>query len=133
MEENKSYLECKKCFYKCNKKKDMLKHLNKKKPCIRILESYKYKDEELYELSLVRENKVLKSSICDKCNKNFYNSSNLKRHLEKKCNKEIKDIYEGCFLIPNERKTYANVFCNGNWKVFTEFLKSYSKFSRLIA
>jgi hypothetical protein len=44
-----------------------------------------------------------------------------------KCNKEIKDIYEGCFLIPNERKTYANVFCNGNWKAFTDFLKSYSK------
>ena len=44
-----------------------------------------------------------------------------------KCNKEIKETYENSFNIPTERKTYANIFCNGNWKTFTNFLKSYSK------
>lgn len=44
-----------------------------------------------------------------------------------KCNKEIKETYENSFNISTERKTYANIFCNGNWKTFTNFLKSYSK------
>jgi hypothetical protein len=44
-----------------------------------------------------------------------------------KCNKEIKDIYEGSFNIPKERRTYANIFCNKNWKSFINFLKNYEK------
>jgi hypothetical protein len=44
-----------------------------------------------------------------------------------KCNKEIKETYENLFNIPKERKTYANIFSNGNWKSFTNFLKGYSK------
>lgn len=44
-----------------------------------------------------------------------------------KCSKEIKDIYEGSFNIPKKRRTYSNLFCNGNWKSFTQFLKNYEK------
>jgi hypothetical protein len=89
MEENKnSYLECKRCFYKCNKKSNMLKHLDKKNICERLFESYKYDDKELFDLSLKRI-KYKNKFICIKCNKNFNNNNSLKKHNEKICKKKI--------------------------------------------
>ena len=49
-----SYFECKRCFYKCYQKGDIQKHLDKKKLCNRTLESYKYNEHELRNLSLIR-------------------------------------------------------------------------------
>jgi len=80
-----SYFECKRCFYKCNKKSNIIKHLDKKKLCIRTFKSFKYKDEDLYDLSLQRIK--LKKFVCLKCNKNFCNNNTLKRHIEKSCKK----------------------------------------------
>ena len=48
--------ECKRCFYKTKLKTDMKRHLNKKIKCPRILESYKYNEKDLEELSLIVEN-----------------------------------------------------------------------------
>ena len=90
MEPAYSYFECKRCFYKCNKKSNMVKHLEKKKLCILILESYKYNDDNLYDLSLQRIKNNIKTFTCLNCNKNFSNNNNLKKHIEKICNKNIK-------------------------------------------
>jgi len=89
MEPNDSYLECKRCFYRCNKKSNMLKHLDKKNLCVRILESYKYNDDDLYDLSLHRIKNNIKTFTCINCNKIFSNNNNLKRHIEKSCKKNI--------------------------------------------
>ena len=82
---NNSYYECKRCFYKSYQKNDMKKHLDKKILCLRSFESYKYKDEDLYDLSLQRIKTNIKNFTCTNCNKNFSNNNNLKRHIEKSC------------------------------------------------
>ena len=56
-----SYYECKRCFYKCYQRNDMLKHLNRKKICIRVIDSYNYQDNDLYDMSLIRVNKNINS------------------------------------------------------------------------
>lgn len=48
--------ECKRCFYKTKLKTDMKRHLNKKVKCPRIIESYKYNEKDLEDLSLIPEN-----------------------------------------------------------------------------
>ena len=89
----KSFYECKRCFIKFNQKIDIQRHINRKKPCIRILESYKYKEEELKSLSLTiiscnnQEQYQLK---CNYCNKILSRIDNLKRH-EDKCKNKIND------------------------------------------
>ena len=40
MDNLNSYLECKRCFYKCNKLCNMKKHLDKKNLCSRTFESF---------------------------------------------------------------------------------------------
>lgn len=57
MEEYKSYYECKRCFFKFYQKNDMKRHINKKKLCIRTIESYKICEDKLVELSLIRNKK----------------------------------------------------------------------------
>jgi hypothetical protein len=39
----------------------MLKHLNRKKICIRVIDSYNYQDNDLYNMSLIRVNKNINS------------------------------------------------------------------------
>jgi len=41
----------------------MLKHLNRKKICIRTIDSYNYQDNDLYNMSLIRINKTINKSI----------------------------------------------------------------------
>ena len=88
---NNSYYECKRCFHKFYQKNDMKKHLEKKNLCERKVESYKYNNEDLYNLSLERNYNTEKEHICKGCNKNFYNNANLKRHMDKYCKKNIND------------------------------------------
>ena len=84
----KSFYECKRCFIKFNQKIDIQRHINRKKPCIRILESYKYKEEELKSLSLTiiscnnQEQYQLK---CNYCNKVYINNQTLKIHIKNVC------------------------------------------------
>jgi hypothetical protein len=44
---------CKKCLFKTNHFNDLRRHLNKKKPCEKRLESYNYSDDQLIILSLI--------------------------------------------------------------------------------
>jgi hypothetical protein len=91
---NNSYYECKRCFYKSYQKNDMKKHLEKKNLCERKVESYKYNNEDLYNLSLERNYNTEKENVCKDCNKNFYNNANLKRHMDKYCKKNNNVIDE---------------------------------------
>ena len=42
------------------------------------------------------------------------------------CNRSMYSIYSSLLNIPKERTTYANLFCNINWRPFISFLKSYT-------
>jgi hypothetical protein len=71
----------------------MIKHLNVKKICAKNIDSYKYseKDEELYNMSLIKDNKNIKSNnslICIYCNKDYSTKSNLLQHINKYCKKK---------------------------------------------
>jgi hypothetical protein len=101
--QNKAYYECKKCFYKCEKKIDMRKHLNKKNFCERKPESYKYDESELITLSLNKmyENNNIMNNInndidndidndinnilCKDCKKKFSSKKTLKYHQINTC------------------------------------------------
>ena len=97
MIENNNY-ECKRCSYQCYQLNDMKKHLNKKIICLRNIESYNYKDEDLIKLSLIRKNndKKFKENyfICNICYKSFCNKSNLNRHKNLFCKKIEKNENE---------------------------------------
>jgi hypothetical protein len=43
------------------------------------------------------------------------------------CNVNMYDKYINKYQVQKSQLTYANVFCNSNWKIFTDFLKSYDK------
>jgi hypothetical protein len=113
---NNSFYECKRCFHRFYQKNDMNKHLNKKKICIRVIESYKYEEEELYNLSLKRIKNNKKQFICVICNKNFCNKFSLNRHIEKLCKNNISnnEIYikssdEKFIIINNIDKNQNNI------------------------
>lgn len=60
----------------------MIKHLNKKKRCNRIINSYQYNDEDLYNLSLIKTENIKKETnfYCKICNEYFSREYSLKRH-----------------------------------------------------
>ena len=88
-----NYYECKRCSYKCKQSCDMKKHLNKINKCVRNASSYKYEEEELYNLSLQKHisdyNDNDKNFKCDKCKKIFSTKWNLLRHGEKACKEKV--------------------------------------------
>lgn len=46
--------QCYRCFYFCKNKKDMKKHLERKKQCIRSIESYQFIEENINDLSYMK-------------------------------------------------------------------------------
>jgi hypothetical protein len=89
MNKEKSYYECKRCFIKFYQKNDMKRHLDKKHKCTRILESFKYDDKNIYNLSLERvQFDTHNEYICTVCNKKYKNYKTLLNH-QKKCCTEI--------------------------------------------
>jgi hypothetical protein len=92
LNKNKSYYECKRCFIKFYQRIDMTRHLEKQKKCTRILESFKYKDDEIEIYSLQRMNKKEKKKYyCSICNKDYKNITLLRKHINM-----------GCILIEND-------------------------------
>ena len=62
---------CKKCSYKTQQFTDMVRHVNKRKFCIKKLDAYNYTDEELLRLSLLHNiDDTQKSTIKNNKNKN---------------------------------------------------------------
>ena len=95
---NEKKYECKRCFYKCIQLNDMKKHLNKKNKCIRTIESFDYKDEDIYDLSLIKIEKVIDKINdnfeydCLYCNKKFLTKSNLNRHIKQNCKRKNHNV-----------------------------------------
>lgn len=80
-----SYYECKRCNHKFKFKNDIRRHIDRSVKCTRTVESYKFTDEELYNMSLIiNKSNDIKYS-CANCNKVFGRKDNLNRHLLK-CN-----------------------------------------------
>jgi hypothetical protein len=40
------------------------------------------------------------------------------------CNVQMKESYEKSLLLDKTQRTYANIFCNANWKTFISFLRN---------
>ena len=82
MEEEKVF-SCLRCGYTCRHKHHLLAHINKKNPCLPLLQDITLQD-------LNDSIKMKKESIhkCNMCKKSFSTSSNRLRH-EKDCNKRL--------------------------------------------
>jgi hypothetical protein len=91
----------------------MRNHLNKNKKCDKInIDSIKYSDEEIYELSTIR---VFKRNNfkCEDCNKRYTSKSSLKIHIDKYCkfknnNKNNEDNNINVTNITNDNKININ-------------------------
>jgi hypothetical protein len=90
--------ECVRCGYNTTKKSNILVHLNKKKKCIKRIESFIYSDEEVMTLSLIRKNnKNNKNNLentCKHCNKTYTTKWFLTKHMENYCHLSKKDDNE---------------------------------------
>jgi hypothetical protein len=66
-----SYYQCHRCLFISKQKTGMIRHLDKKKKCIKNIQSYKYSDEQLYKMSL----EIIKTTINE--NTNIITNENL--------------------------------------------------------
>lgn len=82
--------ECYKCFYKTNKKNNIIYHFNRKNKCIRA-NNCSYTDNEIVLLNSkqlnnfekIETNTDDKKILCTYCNKIFSHLSNLNKHIKK--------------------------------------------------
>lgn len=122
MDENKSYYECKRCFHKFYQKNDMKRHLEKKKLCIRTLESHNINQDKIVELSLIRHKKIECNYNCKYCNKSFSHSNNLNRHVKSFClmknnileDKEKEELIEASIINNDEKINKENISINNS-------------------
>lgn len=95
------YYLCARCCHITNQKVEMKRHLDKKKKCIIKNNNNTLTEEELYNLSLEKNEKLNdkdcdkffeeKEYVCQKCCKNFSNKGNLNKHIKYVCYNEIKN------------------------------------------
>ena len=78
------YYLCKRCGHVTKQKIEMKRHLDKLKQCkIKDENNTQYNEKELYEKSLIKieiissNDEINNINLCLKCNKHFYNKSNL--------------------------------------------------------
>lgn len=57
-----SYYECARCNYKVRRNSDMIRHLERKKKCIKNMDSYKMNDDEIYKVSLILHKSIINSN-----------------------------------------------------------------------
>jgi len=89
-----SYYQCVRCDYITKRNSDMIRHLARTRKCPRNLNSYKYTESDIEELSLILHkdpNSSTKKSItkedltCPTCKKIFSRKDNLNTHMKKAC------------------------------------------------
>ena len=123
-----SYYECKRCSYISKQKIDMFRHINRKVKCIRNLDSYKYTDDEINNLSIqsIKKNKEIKQNDyneidiendniinkCINCEKIFTRKSSLQRHIGRNRCKNI--IYKTEKNITNNITNNNTIIINLN-------------------
>lgn len=124
------YYICMRCGHITNQKIEMKRHLSKNKKCVIIDKNNLLSDEELYELSLEKHDKLndikigLKNDIindycCTICNKKFSNKGNLNKHCKNICNKN-----NITFVNTNNNTNKDKYIELNNKNGFTELSKS---------
>lgn len=114
MRKIKSYFECKRCFNKFYQLIDIQRHLNKKKKCIRNIESFKYKDEDLEKVSLERIyiKEESNKNICELCNKQYSTPRTLNFHKLNNCKFNNEKIDNEKNDIPKKDKNTPKIINN---------------------
>ena len=96
------YYICARCYHITKQKIEMKRHLDKIKKCTIKDIHNNLTDEELCELSLLKQDKLSEKKnneivkkektecYCTKCSKSFSNKGNLNKHLKLVCNNEVK-------------------------------------------
>ena len=79
---------CKRCYYSTNKRSAMVMHLNRQKLCNKSTESYEYSDEEIYNVSLIKNNSKITENMCKYCNKHYSTRYTLDTHIKEYCKKK---------------------------------------------
>jgi len=79
---------CKRCYYSTNKRSAMVMHLNRQKLCNKSTEPYKYSNEEIYNLSLIKNNSKITENMCKYCNKHYSTRYTLDTHIKEYCKKK---------------------------------------------
>ena len=106
----------------------MKRHLERKVKCARNIESIKYNDEEIYNLSMVihknekidNDKPIKKDLLCIYCNKSFTRLDNLKKHeknickLKNKNNEKNIDIDKNNEINIEENDNEKNIDNNKN-------------------
>ena len=109
-----SYYECKRCFHTTKQKIEMIRHLNRKNKCKRKTESFNYKENDLYNLSLNRINTQNGEKDNILLIKNI--TSDLNNNIE--INNNIKNDDNNSELI-NEDDDNLDIGCDNCKKLFT--------------
>jgi len=116
MDNGKLYYQCRRCFYNTSKKTDMKRHLLKKNKCNRLIESYKFKDTEIEEISMtpIIENEIknINELLCYNINDSnkFNNIEDYILYIDK--NNETKCMYcNKVFFRKYELKRHLLISC----------------------
>lgn len=109
-----SFYECARCNYRARRNSDMLRHLTRKIRCPKNIDSYKYSDEEIHNLSMTLQKNMDNIDICklhcENCLKTFSRSDNLKKHMKTSCKKNQNNPINTVINIEN--KTQNNIGSN---------------------
>lgn len=89
-----SYYECIRCCYRSSKKIDMVRHLERKIKCPKIIDSYKYSEDDINKLSLTihKINDNSEKFICKYCTKTYTRKDNLNKHVKTTCKNSINNV-----------------------------------------
>ena len=118
--------ECKRCFYKTLLKSDMTRHLNRKMKCPRILESYKYNENDLEILSLTRgeiSNSLKNEQIID------IPKNNKKEDIIEKIENDINNInkIDDLLIYISVHKIKKCIYCDAEYNRFYELQRHIKK------
>lgn len=118
--------ECKRCFYKTLLKSDMTRHLNRKMKCPRILESYKYIENDLEILSLTRceiSNSLKNEQIID------IPKNNKKEDIIEKIENDINNInkIDDLLIYISVHKVKKCMYCDVEYNRFYELQRHIKK------
>ena len=94
-----SYYECKRCGHIVKQKVEIIRHLNRKNKCSRIINSYNYNDNELEKASMIKHNYVNSQYT-----KNNYKETNKYNDLNINKNNKIPRIN----IIDNDNNVHDN-------------------------
>ena len=101
-----TYYECKRCEHRTRQKIEMIRHLDRKNKCKRIINSYKYNDSEINELSLI---KILDKNIQDDIEiKNF--KEEFINEIKDENNDEYNNEHKKIYLCDNCNKKFSRKF-----------------------